>query len=193
MEEGPEPQEWVERTAEEHHHEHGHEPHRPPLETMVPAITAAILAVCAAFGSLLSGHAANQAILAQTKATDQWAYFQAKSTKQEIFDVGSRVLSALSEGTAQAERARSALEHLHAGVQRYEREKEEIKSEAEKLEEESRHEFHKHHHYALGIALFQVGIVLASVSSLVRHRLLHLLSLVAGAGGLLFLAVGLLS
>jgi hypothetical protein len=190
MEEGPEPQEWVERTAEEHHKSES----RGDLpERMVPAITAAVLAVLAAFGLLLSGHAANGAILAQNKATDEWGYFQAKSTKEQIFDVGSLVVNALTEGTAQAERAKPALERLRGEVQRYEREKEEIQRAAEKWEEESRHEYHKHTWFALGIALFQVGIVLASVSLLVRFRWLQVLSLFGGVTGLLCLIVGLLS
>ena len=87
MEEGPEPQEWVERAAEEYHHDHarvppdGHAPEGATPAPRVSAVTAAVLAVLAALGSLSSGHAANQAILAQSKATNQWAYFQAKSTK----------------------------------------------------------------------------------------------------------------
>jgi Domain of unknown function (DUF4337) len=187
MEEGPEPHEWVERTAEEHHKSESRE---DLPEKMVPAITAAILAVCAAFGSLLSGHAANDAILAQNKATDQWAYFQAKSTKEQIFDVGSQVVKVLTEGTPQADRAKAELERLRGEVQRYEREKADIHREAEKLEEESRHEYLKHTRYALGIALFQIGIVLASVSLLVRFRWLHTLSLATGVAGLLCLVVG---
>ena len=51
----------------------------------VSAVTAAVLAVLAAIGSLLSGHAVNQAILEQTKATDQWAYYQTKSTKGHVY------------------------------------------------------------------------------------------------------------
>ena len=189
MEEGPEPHEWVERTAEEHHESES----RGDLpERMVPAITAAVLAVFAAFGSLLSGHAANEAILAQNKATDQWAYFQAKSTKEQIFDVGSQVVNALTEGTAQADRTKPALERLRGEVRRYEREKEEINREAERWEEASRHEYRKHTRFALGIALFQVGIVLASVSLLVRFRWLHVSSLVTGVIGGLYLIVGLL-
>jgi hypothetical protein len=191
MEEGPEPQEWVERTAEEHHHHaesHGERPDR-----IVPAITAAILAVLAALGSLLSGHAANEAILAQNKATDQWSHYQAKSTKEQVFDVGSEVVHALTEGTPQADRAKPALESLRGQVKRYEREKEEIRVEAEKLEAESRHEYRKHTRFALGIALFQVGIVLASVSLLVRFRWLQASSLVTGVVGLICLIVGLFS
>ena len=67
MEEGPEPQEWVERAAEEHHHEpgpgHAHAAEGKRPDHTASAVTAAVLAVMAAVGSLLSGHAANQAIL----------------------------------------------------------------------------------------------------------------------------------
>ena len=190
MEEGPEPHEWVERTAEEHHHS---ESRGDVPEKMVPAITAAVLAVFAAFGSLLSGHAANEAILAQNKATDQWALFQSKSTKEQVFDVGGQVVNALTEGTDQADRVKPALDRLRGEVQRYEREKEEVKREAERWEEESRHEYRKHTRFALSIALFQVGIVLASVSLLVRFRWLQVSSLVTGVVGVVCLIVGLLS
>lgn len=190
MEEGPEPHEWVERTAEEHHESGSGGEHS---ERRVPAITAAVLAVCAAFGSLLSGHAANEAILDQNKATDQWALFQARSTKEHVVDVGGQVVAALTEGTAQADRVKPALERLRGEVRRYEREKEEVRREAERWEEESRHEYRKHTRLALGIALFQVGIVLASVSLLARTRWLHPSSLVIGVVGLLCLITGLLS
>ena len=68
MEEGPEPQEWVEKAAEEGHHGPAH---ATEGRTMASAITAAVLAVLAAAGSLLSGHAANEAILAQTRAAER--------------------------------------------------------------------------------------------------------------------------
>jgi hypothetical protein len=76
-------------------------------------------------------------------------------------------------------------------VGRYTREKEEIRLAAEKLEEESREELHKHHRFATGVAMLQVGIVLASVSILVRYRALYVLSLVAGVAGLGYLLTGL--
>jgi len=65
--------------------------------------------------------------------------------------------------------------------------------EAEHLEAESRHEFHKHHQFALGIACFQVGIVLASVSFLVRLRAIYYLSLLARLTGLVWVITGLLA
>ncbi len=192
MEEGPEPQEWVERTVEEHHHEH--ESGAKPPGTMVSAVTAAVLAVLAAIGSLLSGHAANQAILLQSKATDQWAFYQAKASKGHLYEVGAEVVTALSgQSSRRSDEQEATLRRFHDEAKRYEQEKAEIKKEADSLEAESRHEFHKHHRFALGIAAFQVGIVLASVSILVRARVLYLLSLSAGLLGFGFVIGGLLA
>jgi uncharacterized protein DUF4337 len=189
MEEGPEPQEWVERTSEEVHH--GHHPGSMVLE----AITAATLAVLAALGSLLSGHAANQAILAQTRAVDQWAYFQSKGTRGHLYEVGGEVVKALSENQTDisSDRIKSVVNRFEEKSMRYDREKQEIRREAERLEGEAQHEFHKHHHYALGVASFQIGIVLASVSILVRYRLLYLSSLATGGIGFALLLLGLSS
>ena len=195
MEEGPEPQEWVERAAEEHHHHGEHATGAKGAGTMASAVTAAVLAVSAAVGALLSGHAANQAIIAQVKASNQWAYYQSKSTKGHLHQVAAEIVSALSPATggASADAARATLEKFRNESARYVREDEEIKREAEGLELESRHEFHKHHLFALGIASFQVGIVLASVSILVRYRVLYVLSLAAGIIGLGWLIAGLVA
>jgi hypothetical protein len=195
MEEGPEPQEWVERAAEEHHHGHaesagGHSPHT------VPAITAAVLAVLAALGSLLSGHAANEAVLGATRASDQWAYYQSKSTKGHLYEVSAEIVSALRQapapGAASPEaNPPEAVARLHSEARRYDREKAKIEHEAQAIQNESRHEFRKHIRFALGVAAFQVGIVLASVSLLVRVKGLYALSLVAGGSGLVCLVLGL--
>jgi hypothetical protein len=195
MEEGPEPQEWVERTAEEHHHAHSGAASADSSHA-VPAITAAVLAVLAALGSLLSGHAANEAILGMTRATDQWAYYQAKSTKGHLYEVASELVATLGRGSSTGSSPAgtptdaAGVDRFRSEAQRYDREKGEIQHEAESLEAESRHELHRHHRYALAVALFQVGIVLASVSLLVRVRGLYVLSLAAGVAGVVCLVLG---
>ena len=194
MEEDPEPHEWVEKAAEEHHHGHAHGSDARGHEMTVSAVTAAVLAVLAAIGSLLSGHAVNQAILEQSKATDQWAFYQAKSTKGHVYQVGGELIKALSltQSTNTSDSHGASLRHFQEQSERYDREKEEVKKEAEHLEAESQHEYHKHHQFALGIACFQVGIVLASVSILVRIRAIYYLSVVAGAAGMIWTVLGLL-
>jgi Domain of unknown function (DUF4337) len=191
MEEGPEPQEWVERAAEEHHHKHEHGSSEKRPEMMTSAITAAVLAVLAAIGSLLSGHAANHAILGQTKASDQWAYFQSVSTRGHLYEVNAELLESLT-ASDKMESIRPKLTGMLAKSKEYDLKKEEIKKEAERLTEESGRELEKHNRFSVGIASFQVGIVLASVSILVQFRALYYLSLVAGLGGLVMLAMGLL-
>ncbi len=199
MEEGPEPQEWVERAAEEHrHNEHaqseGHAAEAAKPSPRTSAVTAAVLAVLASIGSLFSGHAANQAILAQSKATNQWAYFQSKSTKGHLYEVAGDLMKALAPGSGAQSvgpMPNGTLAKFGAEAQRHEKEKEEIRLHAEKLEEESREELHKHHRYATGVAMLQVGIVLASVSIMVRYKALYYLSLLAGMVGLVFLLMGL--
>jgi hypothetical protein len=187
MEEGLEPHEVIERTVEHHGHESGHAAKHGNATTH-SAITAAVLAVLAAAGSLLSGHAANQAILKQSEASDQWAFYQAKSTKGHLYEVGREIVAVLA-GTAPD--AKSSLDRFDQQRSKYDQEKEPIKAKAEELEKESRHEFSQHHYYSLGIASFQVGIVLASISILVRHRAAWWLSLVAGVLGIMFLSRGL--
>jgi hypothetical protein len=194
MEEGPEPHEWIEKTVEHHHH--GHEENTSVAEKralMLPAITAAVLAVCAALGSLLSGHAANEAILKQTKATDQWAYYQANSTKGHLHEVGRDMVKALldAQGIRPSEKAQATLTSFAGQVDKYNEKKEQIQEEAQNLEKEAEHEFHKHHQYALSVSSFQIGIVLASIFLLVRYRVLFLMSLAAGGLGFIFMALGL--
>jgi hypothetical protein len=59
------------------------------------------------------------------------------------------------------------------------------------LEHESREALHKHHRFATGVAMLQVGIVLASVSILVRYQALYYLSLLSGLAGMGFILAGL--
>ena len=55
------------------------------------SISTAIIAVLAAVSTLMSGHYANEALLlkndaifSQTKASDQWSYYQAKGIKHDL-------------------------------------------------------------------------------------------------------------
>jgi hypothetical protein len=197
MEEGPEPQELIERTVEHHHHEHGHKEEGKGRPMMASAITAAVLAVSAAVGSLLSGHAANEGILNESKATDQWSYFQAKSTKQQIYEADRRVVESVARlQGADPDKVKQEAASLEKEAARYNQEKEEIKEKAEELEHESTHKMEQHGQYSYGVAFFQVGIVLASVSILIRQQILYFvlyaLSLAAGIAGIVFLLTGFL-
>jgi hypothetical protein len=191
MEEGPEPHAVIEQTVEHKHH--GHEGGEHRLEMTISAITAATMALLAAIAALLSGAAANEGMKHQSESIDTWSQYQAKSTKSHIYEANRSVVEALARlnGTS-PERIKPELERFEKQMKRYEDEKGELQKEAHTLKHQSEHEFAQHENYALSIAAFQAGIVLASISILVRQRLLYVTSLLAGAVGLLFLLLGLL-
>src|SRR5262245_46621874 len=127
--------EQLEETHEhiEHHHQHGpdhggkggtHHGHKGPTWTLYLSLTTALIAVLAAVSSLQSGamesHALiekNEAILSQAKATNQWGYFQAKSTKAAVY-----------EAQAEAIDKPEVIEKFHKNVERYREEQAEIKT-----------------------------------------------------------------
>jgi hypothetical protein len=109
-----------------------------------------------------------------------------------ILGVLAEVVGKLAPGgNAPGDIIKPALDKIATQVDKYESEKQEIEAEARALEHESKHEFQKHHLYAMGIAAFQVGIVMASISILVRYRVVWIISLVGGAVGIVFVIAGL--
>src|ERR1700745_2077257 len=106
------------------------------------ALSTAILAVLAAIAGLLSGQYANEAMMSQIEASDQWSYYQAQSIKASVLDAKSSLAAAPNESD-QSKR------------DRYEKEQEEIKSEAEHKEAAAKSNFHKHEVFARGVTMFQ--------------------------------------
>jgi len=75
-----------------HHAEHG----GPPWISWV-ALSTAILAVLAAITGLLSGKHANEAMMSQIEAADQWAYYQAKGIKAAVLDAKMTLSGTVTE------------------------------------------------------------------------------------------------
>lgn len=141
------------------------------------ALSTAILAVLAAIAGLLSGSHANEAVMSQIDASDQWGYYQAKNIKAELLEAKI----SLSPATVGADKEK---------VASYQREEEEIKAEAEKKQAESKAHFHKHEVYARSVTLFQIAIAIAAISALTQRRSFWGVSLVTGLIGLAFFILG---
>ncbi len=141
------------------------------------ALSTAILAVLAAIASLLSGKHANEAMMSQIEASDQWNYYQSKSIKASVLNAKMSLTSAPNESD-------------RAKAERYEKEQEEIKSEAEHKQTEAKTDFRRHEVFARGVAMFQIAIAIAAVSALTKRRRFWIVSLLFGAAGCIFLALG---
>jgi hypothetical protein len=144
------------------------------------ALSTAILAVLAAITGLLSGKHANEAMMSQIEAADQWAFYQAKGIKASVLSLKIATVSAPNE----ADRAKA---------ERYEKEQEEIKVEAEQKQSEAKSHFHQHEVFARGVTMFQIAIAVAAISALTKKQRFWIVSMIFGAVGCVFLALGLIA
>src|SRR6266478_9728804 len=69
-----------------HEHIHHHAEHSGEKWISWVALSTAILAVLAAIAGLLSGSHANEAMMSQIDAADQWGFYQAKSIKAAVLE-----------------------------------------------------------------------------------------------------------
>ena len=162
----------------EHLHEHVKESAEHTGEAWISwvALSTAILAVLAAIASLLAGEYANEAMMNQIETSSQWSYYQAKSIKSAVVDV-KIALSGTPDEQDQSKRAR------------YDKEQEEIKSEAEHKQAAAKSFFHKHEVFARGVTMFQIAIAIAAISALTKRRRFWIVSLLFGAVGCIFLVL----
>jgi hypothetical protein len=151
---------------------------------MFTAIIATVGALFAYMGGATQANAGlykNNAAIKKTEASNQWNYFQSKSTKQSLAEL-ARDLSAKEEDKAK----------YQGKVDRYEKEKGEIKAVAEKLEadatawdRQSDEQMHQHHRWAQATTVLQVAIALAAIALLTRKKWLEYAMFGAGGAGVL--------
>jgi hypothetical protein len=152
------------------------------------ALSTALLAAMAAIASLEAGGTVNEALALKTEATqlqakasDQWAYYQAKGLKATVTELSKNTWTALDKAPP---------EELAKNLQRYADDQNKSKEEAEKLEherdaknKEAEELMHHHHFYAQSVALLQVSIALGAVAALTRKRLVWIGSALLGLLG----------
>lgn len=139
---------------------------------VITAIIATVGAIFSYMGGATQANAGlykNNAAIKKTEASNQWNFFQAKSTKQSLAEV-SRDLTTVVTDKAK----------YQAKIDRYETEKNDIKTAAEKLESEasawdksSDEQMHQHHRWAQATTVLQVSIALAAIALLTRKKWLE--------------------
>jgi hypothetical protein len=140
------------------------------------AISTALMAVFAAISSLLAGHHSNESLVSQIKASDQWSYYQSKGIKAEIKKLETNYHQATQED-----------------IDRYSKEQEAIKKEAEELQSSSSEHLESEKKFAMAVTFFQISIAVAAISILSKKKFLWIGSLIIGTAGLLVLLVGIFS
>lgn len=159
-------------------HSGGHGGHEEGGKGMIGQI-AVVTAVIATVGAIFSymggatqanaGLYKNNAAIKKTEASNQWNYFQSKSTKQSLAELARDMT------LAEPDKAK-----YQSKVDRYEKEKNEIKVAADKLEAEatawdkqSDEQMHQHHRWAQATTVLQVSIALAAIALLTKKKWLE--------------------
>jgi hypothetical protein len=142
-----------------------------PLAARIAVMTAILATIGAMFGYMAGATQndalmfKNEAAIRKTEASDQWNFYQAKSSKQNLAELGAT----LTSGEQQAKYLKEA--------ERYKKEKDDIMADAKKLEaaskvaeKESDASMHVHHRWAQAMTLIQIGIALAAITLLTRVK-----------------------
>ena len=152
-----------------------------PFEKRV-AISIAVLAVILSVVGNLGDNAKTDAILKTSEAANQWSYFQAKSIKQQVTEMGGSLIEAIGAPQADAGREK-ALTRLRDEASRYESEKSEIKKQAEALQQTAAKDAAVNDRCDLASLMLQIAVVVCSVAILSRWRGFWLAGLALGSVG----------
>jgi hypothetical protein len=153
-------------------------------------VTMAILAVLVATVSLLGHRAHTEELLSQTRATDQWAYYQAKDIRRHTYELFLDETSVFAlQNSEQVEKLK---EKYSKEVERYRDEGKEIEAEATKAEDEVKVERRRADRFDLGEVMLEAALVICSITLLTRKRVFWILGSVLGICGVAIAAAGLL-
>jgi Domain of unknown function (DUF4337) len=164
------------------------------------ALLIAVLALFLSFSETLGKSAQTEAIDANVKSSDTWAFFQAKDIRRTTLntaaDQTALLAASVADPTAKAAMDKQ-IEAWRATAARYESDpktgegRKELAERAGKQEEERDLAMARYHHYELASAAFQVGIVLASAAVITGMAGLAWFGGVLGALGLVLTGLGL--
>ncbi len=147
---------------------------------LMVALTAAVLAVFAAIAALLAGHYANEAMIEQLQASDQWAFYQAKGIKLAVVECKMDMLKQLGKEPSSKDLEKT---------DKYRDEQKEINNVAHEKEQKSSAFLVLHNKLARGVTVFQVAIAICAISALTRKKFLWYGSIGLGIAGILLMGL----
>jgi len=161
-------------TEELHEHaEHAKEPFDKKV-ALTMAIVAALLAIVSVMGHIFS----TDELLAQQKASDQWAFYQAKDIRRYDSEIAQDVLKALKSADVEEQ-----VKRYSGNAEKYDKDREGIKEKAEEFEKERDHKGQQAQRFEIGEVFLEIAIVLASLAILSKRPMAWYASVIAAMAG----------
>jgi hypothetical protein len=164
------------------------------------ALLISVLALFLALAETLGKSAQTDAISQNVEASNLWAFFQAKTIRMTVLRTAGESAqlqrAGLPEGVG-AEAYKVRLDDWTKTVARWDTEPEtgegrkELASRAKEAEKRRDTSLARYHHYELGSAAFQIGIVLASAMLITGIAALAWAAAGLGVAGIVMVAIGL--
>lgn len=158
------------------------------------ALTAAILAVLAAIAALRASSYSTKVQIATTKEANQWAYYQSKSIKEHSYTLNRDILASVKLLETKNPKAQKFLtdkiKEYEGEIVRYDKEKYQIKKNAEDIIKEQEGYKKKNSNFALAVMLLQIAILCSAVGALIKKKIMWLMGLILGGWGIYYFILG---
>ena len=158
------------------------------------ALTTVILAVCATLATSKGGGYSTKVVLSQSQASDEWAHYQAKGIKGNLYEVEAMRLKRELELAPRSAvpLLEKSLADVEKKVLKYDGEKAEIQKVAQGFEK-AKADAQKHGAgFGNAVIFLQIGILLSSIAALLKKKPVYYLGLLVGIVGLIYFANGFL-
>lgn len=152
------------------------------LSTII-AVTTVILAVCATLAAFKAAGYGNKMVLAQSQASDQWAYYQAKSIKETAYQVQRDGINFIVPPPGQEQARTAKLAEYDKEIARYKAEKKEIMDEAQRLEKERDIAREFNSCFGQSMIFLQIGILLSSLAAINKVAYYWYMAVISGGTG----------
>jgi hypothetical protein len=166
-----------------------HAAHAKEDPSLAPiSVTMAVLAVLVAVVTLLGHRAHTEEVVLQAKASDQWAYYQAKNIRRHEDEIFSDLASV--QTTTDAAALAKLREKYSSEATRYKDDQKEIEDKAREMEAEVATERNRADRYDLAEVFLEVGLVITSITLLSGRRLFWMFGMLMGVIGIVLAGTG---
>ncbi|HTZ11639.1 MAG TPA: DUF4337 domain-containing protein, partial [Candidatus Margulisiibacteriota bacterium] len=157
-------------------------------------ITTTCLAVMTAIAAARGAACGAKTQLLTAIESSKWAYYQAKSIKQNLAETQKNAFEVEVLGASNEEQKAlygDKLKTITGEISRYENEKNQIRQEAEDAAANNKAVSRKGNFFSASVIFFQIAIMLSSVSALLKKRFMWVIGLVFGLIAAVLLGYGL--
>ena len=163
-----------------------HAKHDPSLAPV--SLTMAVLAVLVAVVTLVGHRAHTEEVVLQAKASDQWAFYQAKNIRRHTDELFTDLTSI--QATTDASALAKLRDKYSSEATRYKDDQKEIEDKARELEAEVAIERDRADRFDLSEVFLEIGLVITSITLLSGRRIFWYLGILFGVVGMVVAVTG---